>query len=67
MKSGKEKIIDLISESDNIPYDEAKSMVNETIDMMMKAIESGNIAEVDDILMCELGLEPDYIFDLIGY
>ena len=64
---GKNKVIKLVSERDNIPYDEAKNMVNETVNMIMKAIESGNITEVDDILMCELGLEPDYIMDLIEY
>ena len=62
---GKSKVIKLIAERDNIDIMTAEEIVNECVESMQEAIEEGNYAEVDDILMYDLGLEPDYLIDLI--
>lgn len=57
----KQTVINLIAERDGISLSEAKELVNETIDLIM----DGDIMEADQILADQLGLEPDYLFDLL--
>ncbi len=59
---GKEKVIQIIMDRDNIDREAAKVLINETIDEMIQYP-----MEADEIIMNYLGLEPDYIEDLIGY
>lgn len=59
---GKEKVIKILMDRDNIDREEAKALINETIDEMIQYP-----MEADEIIMNYLGLEPDYIEDLIGY
>lgn len=56
-----ETVIQILMERDELTRSEAKAMVEETIDLMLS-----NPWEAEQILMDELGLEPDYIIDLIG-
>lgn len=49
-------VIELIASRDNINYEEAKMLVEEVIDMMIDEPWAAS-----DIIMDELGLEPDYI------
>ena len=56
-----ETVIRILMERDELTRSEAKAMVEETIDLMLS-----NPWEAEQILMDELGLEPDYIIDLIG-
>ena len=51
-----EKIIDIIMERDDIDYESAKSLVNETVDEINQYPE-----EAYDIVQEYLGLEPDYL------
>jgi hypothetical protein len=57
------KIIKILMERDGMSEDEARDMFNETRDEIMML---DNPMEADNILMEYLGLEPDYLFDLIG-
>lgn len=53
----------ILMERDNMSLSDAKDLVNETRELI---IESDPL-EADDIMADMLGLEPDYIMDLIGY
>lgn len=57
----KQTVINLIANRDGISFGEAKELVNETIDLII----DGDIMEADQILADQLGLEPDYLFDLL--
>ena len=67
MKSGRSKVIDIIMNRDDVDVMTASEMVDECVEMMMEAIENGEYTEVDQIIANQLGLEPDYIIDLIGF
>ena len=51
---------------DGIDRTEAKSMIKGFFDDAEDAISSGDYEAVEDILMDDLGLEPDYIPQLLG-
>jgi len=55
-----ENIIKIIMERDDMTYEEAKEWVEEVRDMILEDVDNGV-----EILLNELGLEMDYIFDLI--
>ena len=59
---GKERVIQILIDRDNIDREEATALINETIDEMIQYP-----MEADEIIMNYLGLEPDYIEDVIGY
>ena len=50
---------------DDLTYEEAKEMYTECREAMLEAIEAGYFDEAEEILRCDLGLEPDYIFCFI--
>lgn len=47
---------------DGITYDEAKQLVTECRDVLL---EAPSTTLSDDIIASYLGLEPDYIFDIL--
>ena len=57
-----EKIIKILMERDDIDYETAKSIVQETIDEIIEYPE-----QADEIMMDYLSLEPDYLEYLIFY
>ena len=61
-----ERVIKLIMKRDNLSYEDAKTEVSNTVDEMYEALESGDSEQVEEILMNNLGLEPDYIPQLLG-
>ena len=54
------KIIKILMDRDDMSYDEAKSLVEETREEVLES----NPFEAEDIMADYLGLEPDYIIDL---
>lgn len=54
------RVIEILMERDGVDYNTAKSMVEEASELIMN-----NPDEVDEIMSDELGLEPDYIFDIL--
>ena len=66
MLTGHERIIDILVRRDEITLEEAREQVEETVILINESVESGSsYCEVEDILAGELGLEMDYIFDLL--
>ena len=51
-------------ERDGISEEEARTLINETRDEIMML---DNPLEADVVLMEYLGLEPDYMFDLLNF
>lgn len=67
---GIEKVARIIAERDGLDYDEALSIVedvvadiNDIIDIIDE--EDDSLEAVETFFMEELGLEPDYLFDII--
>ena len=58
------KVIKILMERDGITEDEARSLINETRDEIMML---DNPLEADNVLMEYLGLEPDYMFDILNF
>jgi len=58
------KIVKILMERDGMTEEEARSLVKETRD---EIIMLENPLEADDILMEYLGLEPDYMFDILNF
>lgn len=56
----KKDVIKLVANIHEISFDEAKELVDETIEMMIDEPWSAS-----DIIMDQLGIEPDYIECLI--
>ena len=57
-----DKVVSILMSRDGMTREEAEELVETTREMIYEA--EGSL-EVDDIIMDNLGLEPDYIFDLI--
>lgn len=53
----------ILMERDNMSLSAAKDLVDETRELILES----DPWEADDIIADMLGLEPDYIMDLIGY
>lgn len=60
MTSGQLKVAKIITKRDEISMEEAKDMVMECVDVMNE-----DIMNSEEILADLLGLEPDYLFDLL--
>lgn len=56
------KVVEILMERDGMNREEAKDLVKETRDMLL----SSDPWDADEIMADMLGLEPDYIMDLIG-
>lgn len=59
------EIIRILMSRDNLTYEEAKEMYEDTKAELMDAIDGTSGLDPEEVLMSELGLEMDYIFDLI--
>lgn len=57
-----ERIINILMERDGLPREEAISLIEQTKEMIL---ETEDISDADVILMQQLGLEPDYMADLL--
>ena len=60
--SNMKNVIKILVERDGISIDEATELILETRNMILKADQY----DADQIIMDNLGLEPDYIFDILG-
>ena len=58
-------VVDVLMERDGLTKQEAKQQIDEVREMMEDAIECGDYTEVEDIMYSELGLEMDYIDELL--
>lgn len=55
------KVIKILMNRDGLTESEAKELINETQEMIIAEPE-----DADQIISEQLGLEPDYLFDIIS-
>ena len=66
MKTGHDRIIAILMERDELTKEEAREQVEDAVDAINDIMESGgSYEEAEDVLLEDLGLEMDYIFDLL--
>ena len=58
-------LIELLMRRDNISRNEAIEILFTCKEDLERAVDDGNYNEVDYIIMNDLGLEPDYLFDIL--
>lgn len=56
-------IVEILMSRDGITRAEAEDLVEEVRNLILDAIDNGD--DPEEILMDELGLEPDYILELL--
>jgi len=59
------KVVEILMRRDGITQNEAENLVDECREEMEQAIAYGRYFEAEDILASYLGLEPDYVFDIL--
>ena len=58
-------LVELLMRRDNLTREEAIEMLFTCKEDLERAVSDGSYNEVDDIIMDDLGLEPDYLFDIL--
>ena len=58
------KVVEILMERDGMPQEHAERLVRETRDEIMML---DNPLEADDVLMDYLGLDPDYLEDVLNF
>jgi hypothetical protein len=61
------RIIKILMKRDGVTEDEARESCDYAAAEAREHLETGDLAAIEDILSDHFGLEPDYIFDLIGF
>lgn len=59
------EIVEILMRRDGISRLEAENLVEECREEMEYAVMRGKYLEAEDIIASYLGLEPDYIFDIL--
>ena len=59
------RVVRILMHRDGLTEKEAVEMVENTASEIYDAIEGTSCVEPEEIMMNELGLEPDYIFDIL--
>ncbi|MGE4486362.1 MAG: hypothetical protein AB7C95_00880 [Synergistaceae bacterium] len=62
-----ETIVQILMRRDGNTEEEAKLRVDECAARMREVIAQGDYLDTDDIIAEELGLEPDYCFEILGF
>lgn len=58
-------LVELLMRRDHLTREEAIEMLFTCKEDLERAVSDGNYGDVDDIIMDDLGLEPDYLFDIL--
>ena len=59
------RVVEILMQRDGNTEQEAEKRIQETRTMMYEAIEVGNFDEAEQVIVDELGLELDYIEDIL--
>ena len=60
-----EEIIYILMNRDGVSYEEAKQIYLDTQSELMDVFDGTSVLTAEEVLMGELGLEEDYIFNFI--
>lgn len=58
-------VTEVLMRRDGISEEDAKREVEDFQADIEDSIMSGNLEDIEDALMNDLGLEPDYLFDIL--
>ena len=67
MTNGQIKIASIISKRDGIPITEAMQIVRDCLIQIDYSLTQGNYDEVEEVINGDLGLELDYVYDLLMF
>lgn len=59
-------VVKVLMQRDNMSQLDAERRLEEVREMVNDEIECGDYDVIEDIIACELGLEMDYLFDVLG-
>ena len=59
------RVVRILMQRDCMSQAEACALINDVKMEMMDAIEAGDYSLAEEIFECDLGLEPDYIIDIM--
>ena len=62
-----ERIISILMRRDGLTHEEATEVVDNCISELMDAVEGTNFLSLEEVIEQELGLEPDYLDDLLSH
>ena len=60
-----ERIISILMKRDGISFEEARRLCEDVVDEIHMAIASGDYLLAEELMMSDLGLEPDYLMDIL--
>ncbi len=60
------RVVKILMDRDNIDQENAEALVRETRDEIL-SLDEDDVFEIDDIILDYLGLEPDYVFDILDF
>lgn len=63
--SSSNRVVNILVSRDSLGIDEARKMVRECRTQLEWHIDHGDLIGAEDCIQDMLGLEPDYLFDLI--
>ena len=59
------RVVEILMKRDGVTAQEAREMVRECRQEMFDLIEDGEYSEAEEVIEWMLGLEPDYIMDIL--
>lgn len=59
------KVVEILMSRDGYTQTEAEHILSRVREMLYEAAEAGDYGEAEEIMYSELGLEMDYLFDII--
>ena len=65
MAKKQNRVVKILMERDGLTESEAIEIVRDVKSEIDDCLEGCNCLEAEEIIMDELGLEPDYIFDIL--
>lgn len=63
--NGTIRIIEILMNRDGVSFEEAKERLNSVRESIETALAVGDYDDAEEIIMDELGLEMDYVFDIL--
>ena len=60
-----ESVLDILMRRDGLTKEEAMSLIEETRSELYDAISGTSCLDPEEVMASNLGLEPDYIFDIL--
>lgn len=61
------RVVEILMKRDGVTEEEAKSMGESCASELADAVYGTSLVEPDEVIMNELGLEPDYLEDILEF